>query len=73
VPTALEIYISTVRDLPPAEHLRLAALILGQLARSAAIPPDSSDTWSDEDLRDLTAFSIIEHATVLYPDEQELF
>jgi hypothetical protein len=73
VPTAQEIYVSTVRDLPPAERLRLAALILDELARSAAIPPDISETWSDEDLRDLTAFSILEYATALYPDEEDLF
>lgn len=71
MPTAQEIYVSTVRDLPPPERLRLAALILDELAKSGMIPPDSSGTWSDEDVRDLTAFSM-QYAATLYPEDEDL-
>jgi hypothetical protein len=71
MPTAQEIYASSVRNLPPAEQLRLAALILDELTKSGAIPPDSSDTWSDEDTSDLTTFSL-QHAATVYPEEEDL-
>ena len=55
--TAQDIYSATVTALPPAEQLRLASLILNGLSGSnEAI--DYSDSWSDEDLQDLTAFSV---------------
>jgi hypothetical protein len=34
--TAQEVFTETVRDLPPSERLRLAALILQDLAQSSA-------------------------------------
>lgn len=57
MPTAKEIYTETVRGLPSSERLRLATLILEELAESAAPVLDFSDAWSEEDLRDLAAFS----------------
>ncbi len=55
--TAKEIYAETVRDLPSSERLRLATLILEDLAESAAPALDYSDAWTEEDLQDLVAFS----------------
>jgi hypothetical protein len=55
--TAKEIYAETVRDLPSSERLKLATLILEDLAESASSALDYSDAWSDEDLQDLAAFS----------------
>jgi len=57
MPTAKEIYAETVRDLPSSERLRLATLILEDLAESAAPALDYSDAWTEEDLQDLVAFS----------------
>ena len=57
MPTAKEIYAETVRDLPSSERLRLATLILEDLAESAAPALDYSDAWTEEDLQDLAAFS----------------
>ena len=57
MPTAKEIYAETIRDLPFSKRLRLATLILEELAESAAPVLDYSDAWSEEDLRDLAAFS----------------
>jgi len=69
--TAQEVYTNNVRSLPPSERLRLAALILEELTASAASLLDFSDSWSDEDVRDLTAFSL-QHAAAAYPEEEEL-
>lgn len=57
MPTAQEVYAAAVRPLAPAERLRLAALILDELTQTVS-PVDESETWSEEDLRDLTVFSL---------------
>ena len=55
--TAREIYAATIHGLRPSERLRLATMILDELAESAAPALDYSDAWTEEDLRDVTAFS----------------
>ena len=62
---AQEIYANTIRDLPPEEQLRLAALILNQLAQTEGSQVDADDNWSEEDMQDLAAFSM-KHAEALY-------
>jgi hypothetical protein len=42
-------------------------LILDELTGSAASVLDFSDSWSDEDLRDLTAYAA-QYADQTYPD-----
>ena len=54
---AKELYEETVRQLTPKERLRLAAMILQDFASSGDVI-DFSDTWSEQDLRDLTAFAL---------------
>lgn len=49
-----QIYIDTISHLSPKERLQLAALILEDLAASR----EFDDSWSEQDLRDLTAFSL---------------
>ena len=68
--TAQEIFTITVHSLPPGERLRLAAMILQELSQSSVIL-NSSETWSDEDERDLTAVAL-QYATELYPEDQDL-
>jgi hypothetical protein len=60
--TAQQVYSNEVSLLLPSEQLRLATLILAGLTDSAASALDFSDHWSEEDVRDLTAFSL-EHAS----------
>jgi len=72
---ASRIYEETVRPLPQQDRLRLAALILNDIA-PAAPPPDAptvdeSDDWTDEDKRDVTAFSL-RYAETVYPEEEPL-
>ncbi|MDQ3930547.1 MAG: hypothetical protein M3328_15560 [Chloroflexota bacterium] len=69
--TAQEIYASTIRDLPPEEQLRLAALILNQLTQAADGEIDIADSWSEEDMRDLAAFSM-KHMDADYPEDKDL-
>ena len=74
--TALEIYASTIRNLPHDERLRLAALILNDLAQMSVEglkvdKVDTDDAWSEEDQRDLTNHSL-RYADILYPEEEDL-
>jgi hypothetical protein len=69
--TAQEVFTETVRDLPPSERLRLAALILQDLAQSEVAVVDRSDSWTEQDQRDFTTFSL-QYAAKLYPEDEEL-
>jgi hypothetical protein len=62
--TAQNLYSETISTLPASEQLRLASLILKGLAESAE-KLDYQDEWSDEDLRDITAYSMRQS-----PDEE---
>jgi hypothetical protein len=69
--TALELFDGSVRRLPPFERLRLAALILDDLARNQATFLDSGAAWSTQDMSDLTTYSL-EYAASIYPEAEEL-
>jgi len=69
--TAQEVFAETVRALPPTERLRLAALILQDLAQADMAVVDTSSVWSEQDQSDLTTFSL-QYAAKLYPEEDEL-
>lgn len=56
--TARTIYEKNVESLPPLEQLRLASLILEHLTHAGKVEVESSDAWSDEDIADLTKFSL---------------
>jgi len=55
MPTAHQIYDANVRDLAPSEKLRLASIILEDLAENAAPALDYSDAWTAEDIDDVAA------------------
>ena len=69
--TAEEVFTETVQILPLSERLRLAALILQELARPEVAVVDRSDTWSDQDQADITAVSL-RHAAEIYREEEDL-
>ena len=48
-----ELYVEKIRDLPAAERLRLATLILNDIPPQSLV--DYRDSWSDEDLSDFRA------------------
>ncbi|AFY59359.1 hypothetical protein [Synechococcus sp. PCC 6312] len=56
--TVQEIYIQVVRNLSLAEQLRLATLILNDLVKQQSTTVDESNTWTEEDERDLVSFSL---------------
>jgi len=55
--TAKELYEEKVLQLPVKERLLLAAMILNDIT-AADEKTDLSDTWSEEDLQDLSAFAL---------------
>ena len=63
--------IRSVRTLPPAERLRLAALILNELAQANTSAAEANLTWSDSDMHDLRVFSM-KHTDASYPEEEDL-
>jgi hypothetical protein len=69
-----QVFAETVRILSPADRLRLAAMILDELTRAGELPStvDSSDIWSEQDQKDVTAFSL-SYAAALYPENEDLF
>ncbi len=69
MPNAQELYTQNVRHLPPHERLRLAALILDELAHTAHAL-DFSTEWSDQDQQDLTRFALAYASTD--EDEQQV-
>jgi len=69
--TAEEVFTESVQILPLTERLRLAALILQELAQPEVAVVDRSDTWSDQDQADLTAFSL-RQAAEIYREEEDL-
>jgi len=68
--TAQELYTQIVRTLSLNERLRLANLILNGLVQEDVAIIDQSDTWTEEDLLEITNFSL-QHAATLFPDSQE--
>jgi hypothetical protein len=50
-----ELYEQTIKTLPAAQRLRLAALILNDIAPPSEV--DDSDSWTEEDLQDFTQMS----------------
>jgi hypothetical protein len=72
MPTTIdEIYTQVIRVLPPGERLQLATLILNNLAPQNVAVVDESNTWTEEDISDLSKFSL-QYAASLYPDDEEL-
>ena len=64
--TAQEIFVETVRFLSPEEQFHLSVLILQELS-----VVNQSDTWNEQDQKDLTTASL-KYATTLYPEEEDL-
>jgi len=67
---AKEFYAQTVRTLSPKERLRLAAMILNDLTNSKE-QIDFDDSWSEEDLQDLTNFALSHSESPHEPKKKE--
>jgi Mg2+/citrate symporter len=66
--TAQDVFDRSVRMLPIHERLRLAALILQDLLEAETRVMALDPVWSEQDQRDLTAFSL-RYAEYSYPDD----
>jgi hypothetical protein len=69
--TADEVYTGFVLGLAHSEKLRLATMILDELATTAAPVLDFSDSWSTDDMGDVTAFAQ-QNAMARYPESTDL-
>lgn len=69
--TAHEIYTQIIQTLPLTEQLRLANLILNDLAQHDVVILDKSDTWSEQDQVSLTNFSL-QYAATFFPEDEEM-
>jgi len=55
--TAKDVYNTSVKQLPAQERLRLAVMILNEMIANGETI-DYSDSWTEQDLNDLTAFAL---------------
>ncbi len=69
--TVQEVYDRVVSTLSPTERLRLATLILNDLVQQNLSIVDQSDTWTEQDQLDVTAFSL-QYAANLFPENEEI-
>ena len=67
--SARELYEKTIRQLPPMDRLQLASIILSDLTKSAPGDLDIRTDWSDEDLADLSRYSMDHADTSLGPED----
>ncbi len=66
-----EFYQKVINDLSPNEQIRLASLILNNLAQQNIVMIDESDTWTEEDQNDLVAFSL-QYSDELLGENEEI-
>ena len=66
-----EIYNQIIDNFSPAERLRLATLILNNLVEQNTAVINQSDTWTEDDISDVTAFSL-QYAATAYNQNEEL-
>jgi hypothetical protein len=56
--SARDVYDKSIRQMPAIDRLRLASLILDDLAGSGGAGLDISDEWNEQDMHDLAAFAV---------------
>lgn len=66
--TVKEIYNQMVKPLPSSERFELATLILNDIPPLAVV--DYSEEWTEEDMRDLTIYSL-RYAAQSFGEEEE--
>jgi hypothetical protein len=67
--SARELYDKAIKPLPAVDRLRLAKMILDDLAVSSGAGLDVRDDWSDEDIADLASYSLKQAATAVPHEE----
>ncbi|WP_293336516.1 hypothetical protein [Microcoleus sp. CAWBG58] len=69
--TVREVYDRVISTLSPTDRLRLATLILNDLVQQNLSVVDESETWTEEDKLDVTAFSL-QYAATTFPENEEM-
>ena len=69
--TVREVYDRVLSTLSPKDRLRLATLILNDLVHQNLSVVDESETWTEEDKFDITAFSL-QYAATIFPENEEM-
>jgi hypothetical protein len=67
--TIQELYNQSIKPLPAADRLRLAALILNDIPPAAVA--DYSEEWTDEDIREATLHSWRRAAASMGEEEED--
>jgi hypothetical protein len=62
------IYNQVIKSLPPSERFKLATMILNDIHPRAIV--DYSEEWTEEDMRDLTIYSL-RYAAQSFGEEEE--
>jgi hypothetical protein len=68
-PTVQRVYNEVIRALSPQEQLQVATLILNELVQQDGKAIDSSDTWTEQDRKNVVDFSL-GYAASLFSDEE---
>lgn len=66
-----EIYDLCIQVLPSSDRVRLATLLMNNFVQQELAVIDESDTWTEEDISDLSTFSL-QYAATIYPDDEDL-
>ncbi|MEG4328246.1 hypothetical protein [Microcoleus sp. herbarium5] len=69
--TVREVYDRVRSTLSPKDRLRLATLILNDLVQQNLSVVDESETWTEEDQLDVTAFSL-QYAATIFSENEEM-
>lgn len=69
--TIQEVYDCVLSTLSPTERLRLATLILNDLVQKNLSVVDESETWTEEDKLDVTAFSL-QYVATIFPENEDM-
>ncbi|MBE9092775.1 hypothetical protein [Tychonema sp. LEGE 07203] len=69
--TVREVYDRVISTLSPKDRLRLATLILNDLVQQNLSVVDESETWTEEDKLDVTAFSL-QYATTIFSENEDI-
>ena len=68
--SAQEVFANQVHDLPLAERLRLASLILQEATQPGTAIVEQSESWSGQDEQEVAAFAGLRSR--LYPKAEDL-
>ena len=67
-----KIYQNILDNLSLSEQIRFAALILNNISLKNVAVIDDSNTWTEEDKRDIESFSLQYAASIFSEDEEEI-